>query len=473
MRTKVLAEFPEALQRQLATHLHRNMLVKIPVFRDIVSPYRENFLVDLYMKMRCKTFCELYPVALKGHLADHLCVITHGQIRAAVSIQSTTISTLNPGDFFGENSLFGKDQTWMTSWGVEADFYAMSFCMCLTLNRDDFEEVMESYPIELQQEVQAIGYEFQLKRQKTAKIGNNIPLLRWGQLISKVLQSVEALDQKMKNITRRAILQKEEGIRMVPQHISMTDSLRTNPTEDDKTPSQSEAIDAEEVKSSLVKQGVDSPAEDSVVNEGSLATKVDFGNSADVRTSAELAFSRTSSMSTGTSLSIRDKQKEKDQAVHEEPMVPETAAHESLLTKCSDSTVEEGRNNVDRSPLEGSVAAKVDAAMHADNLSSIPMQQVSGEDPYQRDMSMSQTFVTREEFKELKEFVKGAMDLMTEVKAELKAVREDRLVNSGPSLQLTSGKGRMNRSQSIGRELGMRPGGTYIRKPSIQPWATK
>eukprot|EP00961_Rhodomonas_salina_P141279 1902057-Rhodomonas_salina.1 len=46
------AKFPPLLRRELAQHIHRETLLKLPVFNELRHPDRHNFMLELYMKMQ-------------------------------------------------------------------------------------------------------------------------------------------------------------------------------------------------------------------------------------------------------------------------------------------------------------------------------------------------------------------------------------------------------------------------------------
>jgi hypothetical protein len=85
-----------------------------------------------------------------GAVADRLIVINVGVVN--VEMETHLVSTLVQGDYFGEWSLL-LPLDWSTSSGVPCQFVTASNVEGLYLTRDDFQQVIDLYPEDLQHEI--------------------------------------------------------------------------------------------------------------------------------------------------------------------------------------------------------------------------------------------------------------------------------------------------------------------------------
>ena len=150
LQDDVLTQIPLSMKRRVLGRMHRGMLAKVSFLRDIET-FRDDFLVDLFTRMQSEAFPKWMPVAMsRGPQADALIVLTHGQI--SVEFNEQLVSTLRPGDFFGEHSLL-MDTAWATRAGVHVRYVCETLVETLVLTKVDFNSVLQAYPASLREEV--------------------------------------------------------------------------------------------------------------------------------------------------------------------------------------------------------------------------------------------------------------------------------------------------------------------------------
>jgi len=189
---------PEVLRRSLLSHLHHDALYKVPFLRQLSSNFREDFLVDLFSRMITMTFPPGFPIASRAIDGNRMYLIKFGIIRVAL-MDGSTIETLNPGDFFGENCLLGEN-SWRTKAGMLVEYVSTTFVSCLILSRDMFVQTMSEYPRCVQEDIECeakrlTGTRRLQARQRQAGDGDSLApstelrrLGRWFALTHKILR---------------------------------------------------------------------------------------------------------------------------------------------------------------------------------------------------------------------------------------------------------------------------------------------
>jgi CRP-like cAMP-binding protein len=139
---EILDHIPPVMRRLIYVHLHQGLLNRIPFMTCISKFLREDILTDLFSRMQSEAFPKWLPIStVHGNQAHGLIVITKGIISAEYNDQ--LVSSLQPGDFFGENSLL-VSYFWSTSRGVPAEYICETVAECLVLTRESFDQVIES-----------------------------------------------------------------------------------------------------------------------------------------------------------------------------------------------------------------------------------------------------------------------------------------------------------------------------------------
>lgn len=175
----VLSVIPRMLRRAVYAHLHRDQLYKIPFFGILQSFFTEDFLTDLYAECHVETFCTGIKIVARPDPFDRLYIVMEGIVEVQME-KGRSVSTMRAGDFFGEAALLLDDAEWSTSAFIPAQFRAGSMTKCLVpgrslpcvrctvaiqsvqadtsragqvLTRQAFQDVLHTYPKQLQEEV--------------------------------------------------------------------------------------------------------------------------------------------------------------------------------------------------------------------------------------------------------------------------------------------------------------------------------
>ena len=157
LQEEVMDSVPPLLHRMLLARLHRGMLNSVPFLQQIPMAFRSQCLVDLFSRMKPAAYPKFTNIGdSRGSLADALLFITHGQCR--VEFGNNIVSTLRPGDHFGEHSLL-IPQVWSTSHGVPVNFICLTFVETMILTRLDFDRTVASFPEKIRRKVDEVRRE--------------------------------------------------------------------------------------------------------------------------------------------------------------------------------------------------------------------------------------------------------------------------------------------------------------------------
>ena len=172
---KLLSMAPVHLHRQLLGALHHGILSTVPLFMRMDSSVscREDLLLELYSKMKPKTFSPYDPIAIEGFGQSCLYVIRSGTVilqqernREAAQV----LATLHTGDSFDENWLLlheeerlfllrlqdqgenadanahaGAEARYKPDNCVHTRYVAGTAVLCMCLAKADFDMVVTTY----------------------------------------------------------------------------------------------------------------------------------------------------------------------------------------------------------------------------------------------------------------------------------------------------------------------------------------
>jgi CRP-like cAMP-binding protein len=132
---EVFESLPRNLRADLALHLHRDLLAKVPVLKD-ASP---EVIRDLVITLRPMVCVPGDVVCHKGAPGDEMYFIVHGEIEV-VDENNSVLARLHDGDFFGEMAL-------LTDNPRNATARTASFCDLYVLGRESFKQVAVRHPV--------------------------------------------------------------------------------------------------------------------------------------------------------------------------------------------------------------------------------------------------------------------------------------------------------------------------------------
>lgn len=132
---RVLDDLPRSLRTEVALHLNRDLLTKVPLFQDA----EPNLISDLALALRPEVHPPGSVVIEKGRVGDRMYFVATGELHV-VDDNHALVATLREGDFFGEMALLRSQRR-------SASILAASYCHLYMLSRDVFEDVTREHPL--------------------------------------------------------------------------------------------------------------------------------------------------------------------------------------------------------------------------------------------------------------------------------------------------------------------------------------
>ena len=131
----VLSGLPASLMTAVALHLKRDIIQKVPLFQGA----DDELVREIALAMRPVVFT---PGDFVFHGGDHgheMYFISRGRVDVVARDGTTVITTLGPGEFFGEIAL-------LLSTPRSASVRAVAYCDLYALEKADFDRVVAAHP---------------------------------------------------------------------------------------------------------------------------------------------------------------------------------------------------------------------------------------------------------------------------------------------------------------------------------------
>jgi CRP-like cAMP-binding protein len=131
----VLSALPSHLRREVLLYLHRDMISKVPFFREAET----SFILNL---VSCLTPVMAAPgdfVMIAGELGLEMYFIDYGRIELWSASMATRYSVLEPGHFFGEDALITRERR-------TANARAVGYAELWSLSRPDLDCLVVDSP---------------------------------------------------------------------------------------------------------------------------------------------------------------------------------------------------------------------------------------------------------------------------------------------------------------------------------------
>lgn len=158
--TAVLKDLPSSLKLQVALHLNKDIIEKVPMFNG--AP--EDLIRQIVLNLKPALFTPGDFIFRKGEMGDQMYFISRGNVEIVAEDGVTVYATLSDGAFFGEIALlFSSERT--------ASVRAKDYCDLYTLDKYTFDNVLAKFP-EVALQVQQMAEE----RQQKAVEENRAPL---------------------------------------------------------------------------------------------------------------------------------------------------------------------------------------------------------------------------------------------------------------------------------------------------------
>lgn len=148
----VLEELPSSLKLQVALHLNKDIIEKVPMFKG--AP--DDLIRQIVLNLKPVLYTPGDYIFRKGEMGDQMYFISRGKVEIVSEDGATVFATLSDGSFFGEIALlFSSERT--------ASVRAQDYCDLYTLDKFTFDNVLAKFP-EIARQVQAMAEE---RRQKS------------------------------------------------------------------------------------------------------------------------------------------------------------------------------------------------------------------------------------------------------------------------------------------------------------------
>jgi voltage-gated potassium channel len=134
-QSEVLDDLPTPLRVEIALHLNRTILRKVPLFAEA----SDEFLRELVLRLEPMVFLPGQPLMRRGEHGHDLYFINRGTVDVLAADDSQVLATLSDGDFVGEMALLSSQPRANT-------VVALEYCNVYALGRDGFDQVLESFP---------------------------------------------------------------------------------------------------------------------------------------------------------------------------------------------------------------------------------------------------------------------------------------------------------------------------------------
>lgn len=131
----VLEELPSSLKLQVALHLNKEIIEKVPMFNGAPN----DLIRQIVLNLKPVLYTPGDYIFRKGEMGDQMYFISRGKVEIVSEDGKTVFATLSDGSFFGEIAiLFSSERT--------ASVRAADYCDLYTLDKFTFDNVLTKFP---------------------------------------------------------------------------------------------------------------------------------------------------------------------------------------------------------------------------------------------------------------------------------------------------------------------------------------
>lgn len=151
--SEVIGELPSSIKLQVALHLNKDIIEKVPMFKGAPA----DLIRQIVLNLKPALYTPGDYIFRKGEVGDQMYFISRGKVEIVSEDGNTIYATLTDGSFFGEIALlFSSERT--------ASVRASTYCDVYTLDKYTFDHVLGKFP-EIAEQVHKMAEE---RRQKSA-----------------------------------------------------------------------------------------------------------------------------------------------------------------------------------------------------------------------------------------------------------------------------------------------------------------
>ena len=131
----VLDDLPQSLKIQVALHLNRDIIAKVPMFNGA----SDDLIQQIVLNLKPVLYTPGDFIFRKGEMGDKMFFISRGHVEIVSEDGKNVFATLTDGSFFGEIALlFSSERT--------ASVRASDYCDLYTLDKETFDNVLSKFP---------------------------------------------------------------------------------------------------------------------------------------------------------------------------------------------------------------------------------------------------------------------------------------------------------------------------------------
>lgn len=130
-----LSGLPQSLKTEVIIHLKREIVEKIPLFKNA----EKDFITEVAVNLQPVIFMPGDYVFKAGDLGKEMFFMVKGEVLVLNATEDRLITKLLDGDFFGEVALYKNARR-------NATIRCVSFCDMYSLGKDQFDNIIVNYP---------------------------------------------------------------------------------------------------------------------------------------------------------------------------------------------------------------------------------------------------------------------------------------------------------------------------------------
>lgn len=154
----ILKDLPSALQKELAMHIHADVIEKVPIFKGA----SDAFIKEIVMKLTPAMFTPGDYVFREGEIGHNMYFISRGSVEVLSEKTRQVYATIGEGGYFGEIAL-------LLAQPRNASVRALEYCDLYTLDKDSFQVVLGEFPHFAAQVKQMARQRMHVPKAKSAK----------------------------------------------------------------------------------------------------------------------------------------------------------------------------------------------------------------------------------------------------------------------------------------------------------------
>ena len=128
-------DLPSALQKELAMHIHADVIEKVPIFKGATDA----FIKEIVMKLTPAMFTPGDYVFREGEIGHNMYFISRGSVEILSEKSGQVFASISEGGYFGEIALLMDSPR-------NASVKAIDYCDLYTLDKDSFQMVLQRFP---------------------------------------------------------------------------------------------------------------------------------------------------------------------------------------------------------------------------------------------------------------------------------------------------------------------------------------